>query len=81
MNDNMIFETLKKLSDEQRKHSEDDQESSKRKPASFIYLDEKDNQIKEIPLSKLDSAASVYIIRTMNYKNPAKFIHDSIFGK
>ena len=36
-----IFETLSKLSE-------------KRKP-SYIYLDENDNQIKEIPLSKLDS--------------------------
>ena len=57
-----IFETLKKLSDEQRKHSE------------------QTNQIKEVPLSKLDSAGSAYINRTV-YKNPLKLIHDSIFGK
>lgn len=51
----------------------------KTKDPSYIYLDE-DNQIKVIPLSKLDSSASVYISRTMNYKNPAKLIHDLIFG-
>lgn len=79
----MLFETLKELSDNQRKkESKDNQDQhNKRKPASFIYLDEKDNQIKEIPLSKLDSAASAYIhYRTdYNYKNPAKLIHDFIF--
>lgn len=61
-----IFETLNRLSE-------------KRKP-SYIYLDEKDNQVKEIPLSKLDSAGSALINRRMNYKSPAKLIHDSIFG-
>jgi hypothetical protein len=65
-----IFETLKKL-----KLSE----TSKMKP-SYIYLDEKDNQIKVIPLSKLDSAGSALINRTMNYKN-VKLIRDSIFSK
>jgi hypothetical protein len=60
MND--IYETLKKLSNQ-----------TKRKDPSFIYLDELDNQIKEIPLSKLDSSASAYI-------NPAKLIHDFMFG-
>jgi hypothetical protein len=70
MNDNMLFETLKGL---RKKESKD---HSKRKGPSYIYLDE-NNQIKEIPLSKLDSAGSVYINRT-TYKNPAKFIHDSI---
>ena len=44
-----IFETLKRLSDNQRK-----------KEPSYIYLDEKDNQIKEIPL-KLDSAGALTI--------------------
>ena len=72
MNDNVIFETLKELS--RKKESKD-----KRKDPSYIYLD-KDNQIKEIPLSKLDSAASVYINRTMK-QNPAKLIHDSICGQ
>ena len=63
-----IFETLSKLS------KKDNQE---RKPASYIYLE--DNQVKERKLSELlDSAASVYINRTMNYKS-AKLIHDSIF--
>jgi hypothetical protein len=76
MNDNMIFETLKELSDNQSKHSKDNQ-TSKRKDPSYIYLDEKDNQIKEIPLSKLNSAWSVYINRA-TYKNPARLLHDSI---
>jgi hypothetical protein len=76
---NSVFETLKELSDNQRKHPKDNQ-TSKRKDPSYIYLDE-NNQIKEIPLSKLDSAASALINRTMNYKNPAKIIHVSIFGK
>ena len=62
---NSIFETLKELSDNQ---------TSKTKDPSYIYLD-KDNQVKEIALSKLDSAGA-YI----NYKNPTKLIHDSIFG-
>jgi hypothetical protein len=62
-----MFETLKKL-------------SHQRKP-SYIYLDESTGQIKEIPLSKLDSSASALINRTVNqYRNPAKLIHDSIFG-
>ena len=66
-----IFETLSKLG-----------ESSKRKEASYIYLDNKDNQIKEIPLSKLDSAGSALINKAMKKKiNQARLIHDSIFGK
>jgi hypothetical protein len=69
MNDNIIFETLKELRKKESK--------SKRKDPSYIYLDEKDNQIREIPLSKLDSAGSVLINRT-RYKNPAKLIHDSL---
>ena len=65
MNKNMIFETLKELGDNQ---------TSKRKDPSYIYLDE-NNQVKEIALSKLDSAGAL-----INYKNPAKLIHDTIFG-
>jgi hypothetical protein len=75
-----IFETLKKLSDNQRKQeskSKHDQ-TGKRKEPCGNYLDEKDNQIKEIPL-KLDSAGAL-INRTI-YKNPARLIRDSIFGK
>lgn len=74
-----IFESFKELSDNQRKKESKDNQTTKTKDSSYIYLD-KDNQIKEIPLSKLDSSASVYINRTMNYKNPAKLIHDLIFG-
>jgi hypothetical protein len=59
----MIYETLKKLSDNQRKQP------------SYIFLDETDNKIKEMPLKKLDSAGS-YI----NYKNPAKLIHRFTLG-
>lgn len=70
-----IFETLNKLSDQQRKHS--DLETGKMKPASYIFLDE-NNQVKEIPLSKLDSAGSALINRTV-YKSPLKLIHNSIF--
>jgi hypothetical protein len=66
MNDNIIFETLKELSKK---------DNCKRKDPSYIYLDE-NNQIKEIPLSKLDSAGA-YINRTV-YKNPLKLIHDSL---
>jgi hypothetical protein len=58
-----IYETLKKLGHEQRKQP------------SYIFLDEQTNQIKEIPLSKLDSAGAL-----INYRNPAKLIHKSIFG-
>ena len=86
MND--IFETLKKLSDNQRKKESKvaktatfSVENSKRKDPSYIYLDEQDNQIKEIPLSKLDSAGSALINKVMKKKqNPAQLIHDSIFG-
>jgi hypothetical protein len=56
-----MFETLKKL--------------SQRKPA-YIFLDETDNKIKEIPLSKLDSAGSALTRK----QNPAKEIHKAIFG-
>jgi hypothetical protein len=49
-------------------------QQTERKRASYIYQDDQTKQIKEIPLSKLDSAgASAYI-------NPAKLIHNSIFG-
>jgi hypothetical protein len=61
-----LFQNLKKLSESQRK-------------SAYIFLDET-GQIKEIPLSKLDSAGSALINRTMNYKNPAKLIHGSIFN-
>ncbi len=60
----MIYETLKKLSESQRK------------PASYIYFDEQTNQIKEIPLSK-DMAGSALM---KQYKNPAKEIHKFMFG-
>ncbi len=65
-----IFETLSKLSPSLE---------TKRKPACLIYRDEKDGQIKEIPLSKLDSAGSALINKVMK-QSPAKLIHDSIFG-
>jgi hypothetical protein len=69
-----IFETLNKLINEEH--------NTKRKEPSYIYLDEKDNQIKEIPLSKLDSSASALINKTVKqYKNPAKEIHDSLSSK
>ena len=62
-----IFDTLKKLQNEQSKKIE----------PSYIYLE--DNQIKEKKISELlDSAGSALINRTMNY-NSAKLIHDSIF--
>jgi hypothetical protein len=48
---------------------------SQRKPA-YIFLDET-GQIKEIPLLKLDSAGASVIVK----RNPAKEIHDSIFGR
>jgi hypothetical protein len=61
-----LFQNLKKLSESQRK-------------SAYIYLDEQTNQIKEIPLSKLnDSSASAYIKQTI--RNPAKEIHKAIFG-
>lgn len=65
MNSNTLFETLKKLKDVERKEP------------SYIYLDEQTNQIKETPLSKLDSSASALINNTMkqnqyNYKNAGK---------
>ena len=65
-----IFEKLNKLS---RK------KESKRKNPSYIYLDEKDNQIKEIPLN-LDSAGALINKAGKKKQNP-KLIHDSIFGK
>jgi hypothetical protein len=81
MIENMLFETLKKLGDEQRKKESKDQQTSERKPAAYIYLDEKHNQIKEIPLSKLDSAASAHINKVVNQfkRNPVKLIHDFMF--
>jgi hypothetical protein len=41
---------------------------------------EKVNQIKEIPLSKLDSSASALINKTVNQYNQAKLIHDFLFN-
>jgi hypothetical protein len=61
-----IFETLKKLNDNQRKQP------------SYIFLDETDGKIKEMPLKKLDSSASALINRTV--RNPTKIIHDLMFG-
>jgi hypothetical protein len=61
----MIFETLKKL-------------ESQRKPM-YIYKDEQTDQINEIPLSKLDSAGSALINKTVK-QNPAKEIHKFMFG-
>jgi hypothetical protein len=62
-----IFETLKELG---------------RKKPSYIFLDENTGQINEVPLSKMDSAASVYINKRMNPKqNPAKEIHDFVFNR
>jgi hypothetical protein len=60
---NSLFDSLKEVVDKQRK------------PPTYTYLDEKTNQIKEIPISKLDSAGA-YMIR-----NPAKLIHDFMFGR
>jgi hypothetical protein len=64
-----IFDTLKKLKlkDEERKQP------------MHIYKDENTGQIIEEPLSSMDMAGSALINRT-DYKNPAKLIHDSIFG-
>jgi hypothetical protein len=67
MNDN-IFETLKELGRKKeskvlRSNSAD--QHSKRKDPSYIFLDE-NNQVKEIPLSKLDSAGAS-INRTMRF--------------
>jgi hypothetical protein len=64
-----MFETLKKLSQNQRK------------PPMRIYMDEKTGQIVEEPLN-LDSSASALINRTVKqYRNPAKEIHDFMFGR
>jgi hypothetical protein len=70
-----IFETLKKLSQNQRK------------PPMRIYKDE-NNQIVEEPLN-LDSSASAYINNKVKFtyinntviRNPAKEIHDFMFGR
>jgi hypothetical protein len=85
MNDNIIFETLKELSKRESRRSNsqkvqpnNDRQTTKRKEPCYIYRDEQTKQIKEVALSKLDSAGA-YINRT--YKNPLKLIHDSIFGK
>ena len=62
-----IFDTLKKLQNEQNKKIE----------PSYIYLE--DNQVKEKKISELlDSAASAYINKVMK-QSPLDLIHDSIF--
>jgi hypothetical protein len=44
----------------------------------YIYLDEKTNKIKEVPLSAKDSAgASIHIPKSVNR---AQMIHDFMFG-
>jgi hypothetical protein len=64
----MIYETLKKLSESQRKL------------AMHIYKDEKTGQIIEELLSN-DMAGSALTHETMRqYKNSAKEIRKSIFG-
>ncbi len=74
-----IFETLTKL-----KVSE----TSKRKEPCYIFRDEVTNQIKEVPLSKVDSAGALISEETSQSnkvmkkkQSPAQLIHDSIFGK
>jgi hypothetical protein len=74
-----IFEILKGLSRKKDNARGTSSSSTGKKDPSYIYLDDKDNQIKEIPLSNLDSAGA-YINRTMNYNSP-KLIHDFMFGK
>ena len=61
---NQIFETLNKLTDNERKQP------------MHIYLDEKTGQIKEVPL-KLDSAGASILV---NQVNAAKSIHNFMFG-
>ena len=68
----MIYETLKKLVDNEDK--------KKRKPPMHIYLDEKTGKIVEEPL--YDSSASALIHKTVNkYSNSAKEIHEFMFGR
>jgi hypothetical protein len=56
-------------------------QSEGRLPAMDHYLDEKTGQIKSRPLSPSDMAASALTVKTVNqYKNPAKLIHQLIFG-
>jgi len=72
----MIFETLKKFSDNQGK--------DERLPAMDWYLDESDGKIKSRPISQSDMAASARIHKTMKQyivKNPAKLIHDFMFAR
>ncbi len=66
-----IFDTLKKLQNEQSKKIE----------PSYIYLE--DNQVKEKKISELlDSAGSTLINKVMKKKqNPARLIRDSKFPK
>jgi hypothetical protein len=62
-----IFNTLKKLKDQERKQP------------MRIYQDEQTGQIIEEPLT-MDMAASALIHETMKQYNQAKLIHMSIFG-
>ena len=64
MNKNMIYETLQKLIESQRKQPME------------TYLDEADGKIKSRPLSK-DFAGSNYDIKQVN---EAKLIQQLIFG-
>jgi hypothetical protein len=64
---NSLFDSLKEVVDEENK--------KKRKPPSYIYLDENTGQIRETSLLKLKDSAGAYKIR-----NPAKIIHDFMFG-
>jgi hypothetical protein len=63
----MIYETLKQIVDEENKRK-----------AKYIFLDETDGKIKEKPLS--DMAGSALINNTVKVRNPAKLIHDFMFG-
>ena len=66
----MLYDALKKLTDNQRK------------PAMDHYLDEETGQIKSRPLSQKDMAASALTHREMiQYRNPAKLIHDLVFAR
>ena len=62
-----IYQTLNKLKGKQQ---------TERKQAKYIYLDETDNKIKEIPLSKLDSAGA-----SLEKANAVKIIHYFIFHR
>jgi hypothetical protein len=65
MNKNMIYETLQKLIESQRKQPME------------TYLDEADGKIKSRPLSNQDSAGAYLSHKKVN---EAKLIHQLIFG-